>query len=346
MRAATPVLARGWWQGDRPVSRVDPRFLSFAVDTAQVVGGEFWAPSGQGRGCSTRGRCGPTTFPDRACASWPPPSRPPICGWGGRTPIAPSTACVRGTPNGGGETRPLGADRRPLGRPQRVRPHAGSEAGVHAQRRPQRPRPERRLGSGERPRPYRPRREPRGSGGGWELGNEPNAFPLLHRTWLSAERYAADLHRASALLAELRAPGKLAGPSSAYWPMLGEGRSFSNEVIERAGHLLGVVSWHYYPQQSHRCPVATRRARPGVLPPPAQLVDVEHWAKGWRRRSARTPPTRSCGSGKPGAPSVAASRGCPTPSPICCGGWIIWGVWPAAGTRSWSARRCRAATTG
>ena len=62
--------------------------------------------------------------------------------------------------------------------------------------------------------------------------------------------------------------------------MLGEGRSFSNEVIERAGHLLGVVSWHYYPQQSHRCPVATRRARPGVLPPPAQLDDVEHWAQG------------------------------------------------------------------
>ena len=27
-----------------------PRFLSFAVDTAQVVGGEFWAPPGQGRG--------------------------------------------------------------------------------------------------------------------------------------------------------------------------------------------------------------------------------------------------------------------------------------------------------
>ena len=62
--------------------------------------------------------------------------------------------------------------------------------------------------------------------------------------------------------------------------MLGEGRSFSDEVIERAGHRLGVVTWHYYPQQSHRCPVATRRARPGALPPPAQLGDVEHWAKG------------------------------------------------------------------
>src|SRR5262249_7276391 len=35
---------------DRPAAEVEPRFLSVAVDTAQVVGGEFWAPPGEGEG--------------------------------------------------------------------------------------------------------------------------------------------------------------------------------------------------------------------------------------------------------------------------------------------------------
>lgn len=30
-----------------PVATVDPRFLSVAVDTAQVVGGRFWSSSGE-----------------------------------------------------------------------------------------------------------------------------------------------------------------------------------------------------------------------------------------------------------------------------------------------------------
>src|SRR5262245_48467177 len=35
---------------DRPAAEIETRFLSVAVDTAQVVGGEFWAPPGQGEG--------------------------------------------------------------------------------------------------------------------------------------------------------------------------------------------------------------------------------------------------------------------------------------------------------
>ena len=34
----------------RVAAVVDDRFLSFAIDTAQVVGGEFWAPPRQGQG--------------------------------------------------------------------------------------------------------------------------------------------------------------------------------------------------------------------------------------------------------------------------------------------------------
>ena len=47
-----PLPARGRVSVDRgrAVAEVDERFLSFAVDTAEVVGGDFWAPPGQGQG--------------------------------------------------------------------------------------------------------------------------------------------------------------------------------------------------------------------------------------------------------------------------------------------------------
>jgi hypothetical protein len=64
----------------------------------------------------------------------------------------------------------------------------------------------------------------------------------------------------------------------AYWAVLGEVRSFTEPVLRRAWRLLDIVSWHYYPQQSHRGPVATRRAVAGRLLPPEALADVERWA--------------------------------------------------------------------
>ena len=278
---ATPVRARVWWQGDRPISRVDPRFLSFAVDTAQVVGGEFWAPPGQGRGLLDTGPVQAYDF-----------SRPRLRQLAAA--LAPAYLRVGGTDADrtvyrlGERDAERGAAKHARWALTGARWDALSEFAraldlklVFTLNAGRSARDQNGDWDPESARALIAHAVKRGDPVAvWELGNEPNAFPLLHRTWLSAERYAADLRRASALLAELRAPGKLAGPSSAYWPVLGEGRSFSNEVIERAGHVLGVVSWHYYPQQSHRCPVATRRARPGVLPPPAQLGDVEHWAQG------------------------------------------------------------------
>ena len=112
----------------------------------------------------------------------------------------------------------------------------------------------------------------------WELGNEPNAFPLLHWSWLSADAYAGDLRRARALLDDLHAPARLAGLATAFWPVLGEWRSFTEEVLRRAGNTLDVVTWHYYPQQSYRCPIATRRAGAGAMLGTERSGDVERWA--------------------------------------------------------------------
>ncbi len=112
----------------------------------------------------------------------------------------------------------------------------------------------------------------------FELGNEVNAFPLLHGLMLSAAEYCADVAAARALL-DAEWPGaKLSVPSSAYWPVIGEVNAVLPEVLQRSGASLDVVSWHYYPQQSRRCPAAVRRAAPEVMLDPDNLDEVDRWA--------------------------------------------------------------------
>jgi len=71
---------------------------------------------------------------------------------------------------------------------------------------------------------------------------------------------------------------RLAGLATAFWPVMGEWRSFTAPVLQRVGRSLDIVTWHYYPTQSDRCPFATRRARAGELPDAGERADVERWA--------------------------------------------------------------------
>ena len=90
---------------------------------------------------------------------------------------------------------------------------------------------------------------------------------------------AADLRLARTLLDSLGAPGLLAGGGSAFWPVLGEGRALTEDTLRAAGDVLDIVTWHYYPQQSHRCPLATRRAERRRTASPARLGEVDRWAR-------------------------------------------------------------------
>ena len=113
----------------------------------------------------------------------------------------------------------------------------------------------------------------------WELGNEINAYSLMHGLSLSPEDYAADLALARAVLDE-EAPGsRLAGPSSAFWPVVGEFNDFHAELVPHAGELLDVVTWHYYPQQSVRCPVQSRLATPETMLSAEALDELLVWAE-------------------------------------------------------------------
>ncbi len=102
----------------------------------------------------------------------------------------------------------------------------------------------------------------------WELGNEWNVYEPILNLMLSVPQIVADFEAASALAEELDPDALFGGPSSAYWPTPGE---LIQEVypgfMEMGGaDAIDVITWHYYPQQSQRCPFATDRYEPeGIL---------------------------------------------------------------------------------
>jgi heparanase 1 len=112
----------------------------------------------------------------------------------------------------------------------------------------------------------------------WELGNELNAFPLEFGFTVQGEQYGADM-AALAAIRDAHTPAvPVMGPSVAYWPESGEFIPYMESALTHAGPHLDVVTWHYYPQQSERCPVQTRLAEPELMLDPIHLDEVDIWA--------------------------------------------------------------------
>jgi heparanase 1 len=113
----------------------------------------------------------------------------------------------------------------------------------------------------------------------WEFGNEPNAYAILFgpSNIVTPAQYAADLRTARALIDEASPGSMLVGPASAYWPILGEPLKFMPLFMPAGGALLDAITWHYYPQQSRRCPALTP-ATPDRLTDLAALAEVDTWA--------------------------------------------------------------------
>lgn len=119
----------------------------------------------------------------------------------------------------------------------------------------------------------------------WELGNELNLFWFVHGVdeQVPAQIYAADVRRLRALVARHDPGASVASQSAAHWPVFGEplGLLFGIQraYLAQLGPDVGIVGWHYYPQQSRRGPIASRRATPGRLLDPANLDEAAHWAR-------------------------------------------------------------------
>ena len=273
------VHARAAFDGRRPIATVDERFVSFAVDTVQVVGGRFWAPPGKGGGLLGTGPVPRFRF-----------DRPRLRRLAGA--LAPAYLRIGGTDadriayDMSGGPAPAAREGAPGVLTRAIWDQVNAFAGDLDLRILFT------LNAGPMARDAAGAWDPAGARAliaytvahrypvdVWELGNEANAYPVSQGLWLSSDRYAADLGRARALLDQLDPLARLAGPASSYWPVLGAWRSsFDARVLDRAGALLDVVSWHYYPQQSYRCPVATRSAHAGQMLTAAALADLDAWA--------------------------------------------------------------------
>jgi heparanase len=262
--------------GERAVATVSDRFLSVAVDTAQVVGGNFWTP-----GVTSNGGTGPVPPFDFARARLAGLARP----------LGHAYLRVGGTD----------ADRTyyALDDPPPAAPPAGyawmlTRAEWNA------------LADFARANDFEllftldAGAGPRHDGGAWqpdnaralieyaasrhdpvavwELGNEINAYPVVLGFALAPSAYAADLATARALVDAASPGAKLAAPASAYWPIIGELNGLLPSLVPLAKTSIDVVTWHFYPQESLRCPVRLRGATPTTLLDPDNLDEIDRWA--------------------------------------------------------------------
>jgi heparanase 1 len=124
----------------------------------------------------------------------------------------------------------------------------------------------------------------------FELGNEVNGYWFIHgiRHQIDGARYSEDLATARQLVKRYFPEARLAGPGNLFWPIIGEPMSsvfgllqgyLQHDAEAHAGGSADIVSWHYYPQQSRRCPIATRRASPQRLLDPAYLDEMARWGQ-------------------------------------------------------------------
>ena len=119
-----------------------------------------------------------------------------------------------------------------------------------------------------------------------EFGNEINGywfnFGIFDQP--SGALVAEDLVRLRSLMARYAPESHLVAPGEFYWPRLGSPLATRLDVLRELvgidrGRNLDAITWHYYPQQSRRCPVATRRATLTGLLEPAALDEVARWSE-------------------------------------------------------------------
>ncbi len=116
----------------------------------------------------------------------------------------------------------------------------------------------------------------------WELGNEINAYIVVYgvSAAIDGAQYAADMARQRQLVDEVDPDARIAGPASAYFPLLGEIVPILPTFLDVGGESIDIVTWHYYPQQSsNNCPIQSRPAEAETLLSPTPLDGIALWAE-------------------------------------------------------------------
>lgn len=267
---------------DRSVGEVDPRFLSFAVDTAQVVGSTFWNPSAEVEIGAGDHPVPPYDFARPRLRQLARELSPAYLRIGGSeadrvyydmsdAPLSPPPAPYRATLTRA-QWDGVADFARALDFPILFTLNAGPG-----------PRDANRAWQADQSRVLLEYTKQAGHPVAlWELGNEVNGFPVIHGIdfIISGGQLAKDLAVARALVDEVTPGVPLGAPSSAFWPVAGEFLPTMREMFEAGGGAyIDVLTWHYYPQQSRRCPVAVRRAELDLMYDPEALAEVDRWAE-------------------------------------------------------------------
>jgi heparanase 1 len=119
----------------------------------------------------------------------------------------------------------------------------------------------------------------------FELGNEHNLFWYIYglSNVIRTGQYREDIKQLKELTNKYYPNAYIGSQGSAIWPVLGEllGAFFGfyKGMIEKSGKDMDVIAWHYYPQQSRRGPFASRKAHPARLLDPQNLNEAAYWAK-------------------------------------------------------------------
>ena len=262
---------------EAPIAVVDEKYLSVAVDMANVVGGAFWDPS-KNAGPMGTAKVAPYDFARPRLRKLAAALAPAFLRVGGTD--ADRTAYELAPANNSGSTaaqwklstnqwRNLNTFAQDVGFRVMFTLNAGQSA--RNDQGAWDPQSARALVEDATAHQY--------PVDVWEFGNELNVYPVLHQQWLSPRSYSDDLQKVRWLLGEASPKTRLAGPAVAFWPHIGEGLPFLNSFMQAGGDLVDVVTWHYYPQQSFRCPAATNRAKSGQVLRPQELAEVDRWAK-------------------------------------------------------------------
>lgn len=276
-----PVRTTGLALEDRVVAEVDERYLSVAVDTAMVVGASFWTPGGEVETPGGTNPVPPYDFSRPKLAALARPLGPAYLRIGGSHadmvrydmrgeldgPLPPGYAYTLSR----SQWDSLNDFARAVGFDVVFTLNAGPG-----------PRDESGAWTSNNARELMEYTVSRGYRVGvWELGNEPNGYPLFFGPsfWVGGEQLAQDYGVLRSLVRGVHPGARVAGPTSAYWPIIGEPGGLLPDFFDAgAGEHLDIVVWHYYPQQSSRCPVAVRRAGPETLLEPRRLDEVNRWA--------------------------------------------------------------------
>jgi heparanase 1 len=283
--------------GAEPRARVDERFLSVAIDSSLLVGGHWWSPNAEVEPGIGRRRVAPFDFGSARLRELAHELAPAYLRLGGTEADRIYYAMEGETPPSPPAPYELMLTRGEWDQAVSFARDAGFDlfftlnAGPSSRDVDGRWQPD----NAKRLLRYASDRQDRIAV--LELGNEINAYWLaygpLHQP--DGATIAADGARLRSLAHQYFPTALLAGPGEFVWPRVGSPFASQTHVLDGllesgGASAFDVLTWHYYPQQSRRCPVATRRASPTELLDPAFLDEISRWAGDIEaKRSARAP---------------------------------------------------------